>query len=731
MILIPQAIYAQHRAGIFLHHSTGGNIWGPNGSPTSVPQEITRYNNRNGLQGNNAFAFDEQGWPDNPWDNEWSRWHSIFDGTDPTANINPFINGFDIVMIKSCFPSSSLTGWGMPSDTNNPGMKTVYNYKWHWRNIVKAMASHPQTFFVIWTNAPLVAAATNDLEAQLSHQFCRWAKDTLYRGLDPVFGSFPPNVYVFDFFHLLVGPDYKLYPMYAASSSDSHPNSAATSYIAPVLVEEICAATLNFDESNAEVLPPEMIYPIGDIKDVPVKPELKWHKSAGANMYRVQVSTSTLFDNPKIDVQVNNDTVYNVSGLSPLTKYWWRVMAMRSQQNASAWTLMQSFTTVMDVPVLPVLLKPADNSQQIGLKPEFTWRSSLRGQEYRLQVARDADFKYRVVNTDFKADTSFQIVDSLSYGMTYFWRVKARNIGGESEWTDYFQFKTIVLGPAAPRLVFPPTMSEKLTKGFLFRWNKVSGAQSYQINISENDNYDPVSFETGDIKDTFLLSDFDLQPGKVYFWRVRGKNASSFGSWSESWQFGMLSVPARVQLVGPYDKEAQVGKSPEFKWNPVADAGSYEFELAGSGDFNNIIHGNSDIQDTFYVMDTEIESGKEYFWHVRAFNSAGAGEWSPSFSFVTKDEVSVSETTGDTQISVTPNPATGVLRIMIQPAGRSFISAELVSPAGTVLGKLFSGRWGDPVLELILDSRGYPSGVYFLHVSLDGKDYYEKIILVK
>lgn len=48
-----------------------------------------------------------------------------------------------------------MSGWGVPSDTLTPTNKTVYNYKWHWRNIVKVMAQHPETFFTIWTNAPL------------------------------------------------------------------------------------------------------------------------------------------------------------------------------------------------------------------------------------------------------------------------------------------------------------------------------------------------------------------------------------------------------------------------------------------------------------------------------------------------------------------------------------------------------------------------------------------------
>ncbi|MCI0473972.1 MAG: T9SS type A sorting domain-containing protein, partial [Ignavibacteria bacterium] len=81
--------------------------------------------------------------------------------------------------------------------------------------------------------------ATNINAARWSKQFCKWAKDTLAAGLDPVFGAFPQNVYVFDFFAKLTDTTGYMLPQYAASSSDSHPNAAATTLVAPQFVQEI------------------------------------------------------------------------------------------------------------------------------------------------------------------------------------------------------------------------------------------------------------------------------------------------------------------------------------------------------------------------------------------------------------------------------------------------------------------------------------------------------------
>ncbi len=241
------------RSGIFLHHSTGGNIWGPNGSSTSIPQQMTLYNNSHGYTGSNAITMSEQWWPDYPNsdNNEWEIWHRIFDNQVPTSDILSLMSTNKIVVIKSCYPSSEITGLGQPTDTLTYTIKSVYNYKWHWRSIVHVMAQHPENFFVIWTNAPLVADATNPAAALLAKSFCTWAKDTLALGLDPGMGAFPPNIYVFDYFSKLTNTiGYEL-PEYAVSSADSHPNATATALVAPLFVNEIFDAAIAYEQGGS------------------------------------------------------------------------------------------------------------------------------------------------------------------------------------------------------------------------------------------------------------------------------------------------------------------------------------------------------------------------------------------------------------------------------------------------------------------------------------------------
>jgi 5,10-methylene-tetrahydrofolate dehydrogenase/methenyl tetrahydrofolate cyclohydrolase len=252
VILTPFLTSAQElfRSGRFLHHSTGQNIWGPNGSQTSIPLQMEIYNTSHGYTGTNAVTMSKWWWPSGG-DNEWEYWHRIFDDEVPGVSITPILNSNKIVVIKSCYPSSEMVGWGQPSDTLTPTLKTNYNHKWHWRSIVNVMAQRPQNFFVIWTNAPHVAGNTNANAAGLAKQFCEWAKDTLAVGLDPVMGSFPPNIYVFDYFSKLTDENGFQMLQYAVSNTDSHPNALATELVAPQFVTEIFDAAIAYEQVGA------------------------------------------------------------------------------------------------------------------------------------------------------------------------------------------------------------------------------------------------------------------------------------------------------------------------------------------------------------------------------------------------------------------------------------------------------------------------------------------------
>lgn len=346
----------QFRRGIFLHHSVGAHIWGPNESSTSVPAELHSYNVSHSLTDNDSIVLTKELFP---WKttNDWFRWHVLFENNPPGdtdfTKFQDFLNTQPVIMLKSCYHSSEMEGWGTPSDTGHRGMgdpppKTVVNYKWHWRHIVADMRARPQNFFVIWTNAPCESSYANAWPNSwtYSESFCRWAKDTLAAGRDSVIGAFPPNVYVFDYFHKTATPSGRLRPEFSISipDSDSHPNAAATELVAPQLVTEVFDAALAYELSLQDPTPPVPQQPTNGASEQPNMVQLDWSSVPNAELYHVQVSTDSLFNGTIVDDSSVVDHSWQIGPLANETTYYWRV---RTKKNGifSAWSPTWHFTT--------------------------------------------------------------------------------------------------------------------------------------------------------------------------------------------------------------------------------------------------------------------------------------------------------------------------------------------------------------------------------------------------
>lgn len=434
--------HPNHRTGIFLHHSTGGRIWGPNGSSTSIPLEIAKFNGSLRLTNDSSFIIDEKKWPLDPWDNEWYRWHKIFDQQDTTANISPLFQEYEIIIIKSCFPSSAIIDRGSSQDTLTFERKSIFNYKWHWRSFIRKMEKQTNNFFVVWTNTPLIPIETNDKSAKLSDEFCRWAKDTLATGLDPLYGEFPLNVYVFDFFHKLAGSDGKMLLEFAEANNNNHPNSVATELVAPQFVKEILDAALRY-ESKKEISQPILRLPLDDEDGVDLTPLLDWTDIQNAKYYKCQISENINFIDTLISVDSISQSEYLIHEgvLNENTRYFWRVNAI-NEGVESAWSNVWNFKT-LGIPLAPFLILPKNNSELSDTvsNVEFVWSTVTSGETYTIEASVYEIFDSLFISKNI-SDTTYTYINEF-LPILFYWRVKSNNEAGSSEWSEIFAISII------------------------------------------------------------------------------------------------------------------------------------------------------------------------------------------------------------------------------------------------------------------------------------------------
>ncbi len=160
-----------------------------------------------------------------------------------------------------------------------------------------------------------------------------------------------------------------------------------------------------------------------------------WSPSLDAASYQVEVATDAAFS-----VRVINRAVATASlvataadGLAPGKRYFWRVTASNAIDVRASSTTRQ-FSTAQG-PADFALVGPAAGASAC-LPITLTWETSDRALAYRVEVSTTAAFATTVVNqlvVPLLSGTSYRMPDGLlQVGRTYFWRVTASNVNGDT-----------------------------------------------------------------------------------------------------------------------------------------------------------------------------------------------------------------------------------------------------------------------------------------------------------
>src|SRR5690606_34292405 len=101
-------------------------------------------------------------------------------------------------------------------------------------------------------------------------------------------------------------------------------------------------------------------------------------------------------------------------------------------------------------------------------------------------------------------------------------------------------------------------------------------------------------------------------PGTYYEYRVRAKNSSGAGEWSDP--VGIRTIPGIVRHINSQADENSIS----IEWQYVEGADSYDVE------FDGIISENV----TSPFICEELDPGTDHRFRIRAVNSSGIGRWS-------------------------------------------------------------------------------------------------------
>jgi len=429
------------------------------------------------------------------------------------------------------------------------------------------------------------------------------------------------------------------------------------------------------------------------------------------------------------------DTTKQVSELSNLTDYWWRVRA-KNEVGWGSYTVWSKFTTIIDTPSVVTLVLPSNESRGLLMPIELRWNVESLAEAYNLQVATDEGFSSMVVDTSGLADTSF-VLNNLNDLTQYYWRVKAVNVGGESVWSEVWNFKTLGK-PTVVQLFIPVNNELNVPTSLTFVWSKASDqtkqVSNYWFELTKDINSGNYVVQDTAVVDTLFYVE-NLDNLTQYYWRVKAKNEIGWGEFSDWFTCTTITpLPDIVNLISPVDSllyDTTMTET-EFAWNQAEYANYYQLELSYNSEFSDIVFSADSLIDTTTTYDETLLNS--FYWRVRAVNIAGDGEWNSAFVRLLITGIDEDENGIPTEYVLKqnyPNPFNPTTVIKYSLPKMSKVTLKIYSVLGKEVSTLVNKEQSAGNYRIEFNANNLSSGVYYYRLQAGDFVSVMKMILLK
>ncbi len=314
---------------------------------------------------------------------------------------------------------------------------------------------------------------------------------------------------------------------------------------------------------------PDKVYldsPGDGAEDVDLQTEFTWETDFG-NRFEIRIATDEDFD----EIVANADDLDEKSftpdeELEDGTTFWWQVRA-EDNGDYSDWSDAFSFTTKVHEPDAPGLASPEDGIEDAEIPVALEWDAVAEADSYFVRIATDEDFNELVIESHSSEDTGFNFEDA-DYETEYFWKVRSVRKDTPGEWSGSWKFTTESAIPDVVELESPEDDSEGIDLPLDFEWQQVDNAESYQLQLSEDADFNDLVVDSTEITNNEITLNPNLESLETYYWRVLSVNDAGEADWSEVWTFQTSETVSADELTEvPDDFELQQNYPNPF--NPV------------------------------------------------------------------------------------------------------------------------------------------------------------------
>ncbi len=243
----------------------------------------------------------------------------------------------------------------------------------------------------------------------------------------------------------------------------------------------------------------------------------------------------------------------------------------------------------------------------------ISWKkSSIDIDGYEIERKTSTNKKYTILATLDKSKTSYLDTTPATSGKTYYYRVRSYKIvNGVKIYSNYSNVSEIV---------FVQGVTYTLTSGndkTYLKWNKVNGADSYQIYRSTSKNGEYVRIKTQKGENKISYTDKKVKKHTTYYYKIRAYVNTPSGK-----VYGKFTdIKTKTPLAQTKLKKAKyTGKTIKLSWNKVNNIKGYRIYRATSenGKYKKI--ATTSAKKTSYT-DKKLSQGKVYFYRVRAYKN--------------------------------------------------------------------------------------------------------------
>lgn len=288
------------------------------------------------------------------------------------------------------------------------------------------------------------------------------------------------------------------------------------------------------------------------------------------------------------------------------------------------------------------LTAPKLSASSAGRKKiRLSWSKTASAQGYQIYRSTSPNGTYTLIKTLHNGNKTTLIDSGLQFKKNYYY--KMRSLGTIDNKRSYSRYSAVVA--ASPHLskVTGFTASARSYRSILLKWNKVAGAQGYQIfrSSSKHGKYQALKTLTSGAT-TSYTDTAGLTAGKTYYYKIRPYTKIA-GTRVYRKAFSPIknakAVPKRpsaLKVTKQLKKNSTVNA--KIKWAIDPDVTGYKISRAVSSNHNFKEIKRLSRNSTSTFIDSNLKQHKTYYYKVRAYKQINGKNLYSAYSVVRKIE---------------------------------------------------------------------------------------------